>query len=331
MHGDLLGDPDLLRKEFGGYVAGDIKSGAGEEPPDDEGNGKPKKHYAVQLALYTDVLEQLGRSTGSRRAFVWDIHGDEVAYDFMELCGKRKPRRLWDDYQECLAAARAIVGRITETVPAYASGICKNCVWYTACLKLLEAANDLTLIPELGRSKREAMIKCIGSIRELAEINLAGFIKGDKTMFPGIGVGTLEKFHARAKLLAAPEGKPYLREPISFPASERELFFDIEVDPMRDVCYLHGFIERRGGDNSTERFAPFFSDEPTPVGEEQAFAAAWHYLQASRPCAIYYYSKYERTIYRKLRSRYPRRLQRGGHRDAVRPRGARSISISTWC
>jgi hypothetical protein len=29
--GDLLGDPDLLRLETGGYVAGDIKSGAGEE------------------------------------------------------------------------------------------------------------------------------------------------------------------------------------------------------------------------------------------------------------------------------------------------------------
>src|SRR6185312_133047 len=28
---DLLGDPDLLRLEIGGYVAGDIKSGAGEE------------------------------------------------------------------------------------------------------------------------------------------------------------------------------------------------------------------------------------------------------------------------------------------------------------
>ena len=27
----LLGDPDLLRKETGGYIAGDIKSGSGEE------------------------------------------------------------------------------------------------------------------------------------------------------------------------------------------------------------------------------------------------------------------------------------------------------------
>ena len=38
----LLGDPDLLRKAEGGYVAGDIKSGAGEEGT--EGNKKLKKH-----------------------------------------------------------------------------------------------------------------------------------------------------------------------------------------------------------------------------------------------------------------------------------------------
>ena len=52
----LLGDPDLLRKEAGGYVAGDIKSGSGEEG--DEDNRRPKKHYGVQLALYTDILER---------------------------------------------------------------------------------------------------------------------------------------------------------------------------------------------------------------------------------------------------------------------------------
>jgi len=39
--------------------------------------------------------------------------------------------------------------------------------------------------------------------------------------------------------------KPYLKEAISFPCHARELFFDIETDPMRDICYLHGFLERR--------------------------------------------------------------------------------------
>jgi uncharacterized protein len=304
--GDLLGDPDLLRKELGGYVAGDIKSGAGEEGASEETDGKPKKHYAVQLALYTDILERLGRSAG-RRGFIWDIHGADVLYDFVAPYGARNPRRLWDDYQECLGDARAIVSRSAQTLPAYSSGTCKNCVWYSTCIVTLEATNDLTLIPELGRSKRDVMIDRIGSIRELAEINPAGFLtdKGKKTVFQGIGPPTLQKFQARAKLLSTIGGQPYLRAPIMLPTAELELFFDIEVDPMRDICYLHGFVERRGGDNATERFIAFFAAAPTPEAEERAFADAWRYLQAALPCAIYYYSKYERTWYRKLRARYP--------------------------
>src|SRR5437867_3327561 len=61
---DLLGDPDLLRRQGNLYLAGDIKSGAGEEGATEDTDGKPKKHYAVQLALYTDILERLGVSAG---------------------------------------------------------------------------------------------------------------------------------------------------------------------------------------------------------------------------------------------------------------------------
>ena len=104
--GDLLGDPDLLRLETGGYVAGDIKSGAGEEGGSDEEEGKPKIHYAVQLGVYSDILQQLGRSAGPR-AFVWDIHGDEVPYKFDEAYGARNPHTLWQDYQEVLGEVPA--------------------------------------------------------------------------------------------------------------------------------------------------------------------------------------------------------------------------------
>jgi predicted RecB family nuclease len=304
--GGLLGIPDLLRKEGDGYVAGDIKSGAAEEGGNDDEESKPKKTYAVQLALYTDILEQLGRSAG-RRGFIWDVHRAEVTYDFMASPGSREPRALWDDYQNYLVAARAIVTRATTTSPAYSSGLCKNCVWYPTCLKSLAQTNDLTLIPFLGRSMRQTLGTRIGSIRELAEINPDVFLtaKGKKTVFPGIGPDTLRKMQARAKLLTTANGKPYLREPVALPHSDKELFFDIEVDPMRDVCYLHGFVERRDGDVATERFMSFFADDPTPEAEEQAFANAWAYMRASNPCAIYYYSKYERTIYRKLRAKYP--------------------------
>ena len=50
----------------------------------------PSCTMPFSLALYTDILERKGLSAG-RRAFVWDIHGKEVPYDFEALYGKRNP------------------------------------------------------------------------------------------------------------------------------------------------------------------------------------------------------------------------------------------------
>lgn len=300
----LLGEPDLLRREGTGYIPGDIKSGAGEEGATDGIDGKPKKHYAVQLALYSDILERLGRSSG-RRAFVWDVHGDEIPYDFTAALGRGKYQTLWDYYQECLKQAREIVSGALKTLPAYNTGTCKNCIWYTSCLGVLQTSNDLTLIPELGRSKRDVLISRIGTIREFASIQVSEFLDGPRTIFEGIGPLTLEKLHERAKLLTTEDPKPYLRSSVSLPTADTELFFDIEVDPMRDFCYLHGFIERKNRSNQTEHFVSFFAEDLTPSAEENAFAQAVQYIQQSQPCALYYYSKYERTIYRKLQKKYP--------------------------
>lgn len=298
--GDLLGDPDLLRKENGGYVAGDIKSGSGEEGDGDD--AKPKVHYAVQLGVYTDILERRDLSAG-RRAFIWDIRGEEVPYDFTATYGKRDPRTLWQDYQECLAEARAIVADPKLTRAAY-SAACKLCHWYSACVERLKADDDLSLIPELGRSKRDTMLSHVSSVKEFADCNPDAFLNGKKTVFSGIGPDTLKKFHSRARLLTNTNAQPFLRAPITLPGHERELFFDIEVDPMRDICYLHGFVERQGRDNDTEKFVAFFAERCTPEAEKAAFADAWAYMRENRPCAIYYYSKYERTIYRKLQQKY---------------------------
>ena len=48
---------------------------------------------------------------------------------------------------------------------------------------------------------------------------------------------------------------------MSLPGSDKALFFDIEVDHMRDICYFHGFLERTYRDNNKERFVAFFADE----------------------------------------------------------------------
>jgi predicted RecB family nuclease len=292
-----------LRKETGGYVPGDIKSGAGEEGAGDESDGRPKLHYAVQLGLYIDVLERLNLAA-ARRGFVWDIHGDEVAYDFTSPRGQRKPATLWDEYQSALAEARAILTREVTPLPAYSS-VCKLCHWYTHCVDQLTEADDLTLIPFLGRPIRDAMLATIPTIADLAAANPEGFINGKKTIFPGLGPDRLRLFHERAIMLKGAPPKAYLRAPVSLRAAPVELFFDIEVDPLRSICYLHGVVERIDGNNDKERFVYFFAPDVSDQAEREAFMQAYAYLSQHKGAAIYYYSKYERTQYRRLRDKYP--------------------------
>jgi predicted RecB family nuclease len=176
----------------------------------------------------------------------------------------------------------------------------------------LKEADDLTLIPELGRSRRDAMSAHIRSVQAFSKADLEPLVNGRKTVIPGIGPETLVKFHTRAKLLADPESGPFLTSPVRLPRADSELFFDIETDPMRDVCYLHGFLIRRNRDRRTERYVAFFSDDPSPEAEKKAFADAWAYVRSCRPCVIYYYSPYERTFWRKLQNRYPDVVDAGG-------------------
>ena len=178
----------------------------------------------------------------------------------------------------------------------------------------------LTLIPELGRPKRDVMFVQLQSVGELAACNPDGFINGKKTVFPGIGPDTLQKFHVRAKLLSTKDARPILHTPVALPGHDRELFFDIEVDPLRDICYLHGFVERNGRDNASERFVSFFAPECTPEAERAAFADAIGFLRAEPPVRDLLLFKIRADDLPQAAGEISRRVQRGRNRRPVRSR-----------
>ena len=301
---ELLGEPDLLRREPDGYVAIDIKSGAWGEGGDEEADeeGKPKKSYGVQIALYSDILSRLGVST-ARYGYIWDVHGKEKRYDLDAPLGPRSPA-IWDIYLETRAEVAQVLARETSTRPAAAS-ICKQCVWRSKCLRELKESHDLTLLPELGRMKRDALVGQFPTVDALAVADIVPFVHGKKTDFSGIGAATLQKFKARAELSVASDAAPYLTRQIAWPMAEVELFFDIETDPMRDVCYLHGFVIRERGSTATERFEGIFTPDVSQESERDAFARAMNLFRAHLGAVIVHYSKYERTEYRKLQRKYP--------------------------
>src|SRR2546430_1212008 len=82
-------------------------------------------------------------------------------------------------------------------------------------------------------------------ITPFAGINPGGFSKGKRPGLAGIGADGIRLLQARAAMRKASPPKPYLREPVSLDLFPLELFFDVEVDPLRGICYLHGFVERK--------------------------------------------------------------------------------------
>jgi predicted RecB family nuclease len=160
------------------------------------------------------------------------------------------------------------------------------------------------LVPDLGRARRDILVSAISTVQQLAAADVEEYVRGKKTVFPGVGPSSLRKFQQRARARVE-ELDPYLTKAIDLPRTGVELFFDIETDPFRDVCYLHGFVERRGGDSNSEAFHAFFAKTPEPEDEEEAFRNAYAYLTTRMPCAVYYYTKYERTEWKKLAKKYP--------------------------
>ncbi|MEH3102586.1 MAG: TM0106 family RecB-like putative nuclease [Sphingomonas phyllosphaerae] len=300
---DLLGDPDLLIRRGNGYLAADIKSGRGEEGGDDEQDGRPKAHYAVQVAMYCDILERMGRSYG-RVAEIWDIEGRRVEYDLEAARGPRTPSSWWDLYIATREAVRAIHADPLSTRGAL-SATCGLCHWRAHCAEELGDADDLTLIPQLGRAARDLIGGSVGTVRALAQCDPEAFIEGRRTAFKGVGPDRLRTFAARARLLSTPGARPYLTAPVDLPAAEEEIFFDIEADPMRGLTYLHGFVHRRDGDPASMRFVSFTAEQATAAAERDAFAGAMRHIAEYPGATIYYYSRYERTTYRMLQRRYP--------------------------
>ena len=303
----LVGEPDLLEKRGSGYIAGDIKSGGGLEGEDEDGGkGRIKKDYAYQVAHYENILQQSGLSDGSRESFIIDRDALRVPYPLMEPQGVRTPQTWWDGYLAVLAEVEAILAKSNTSKPAMAAP-CKLCHWYSACRRDLIAAADLTLVCELGRTKRDAMCVALPTIHALATCDPDEFVRGKKTDFPSVSPDSLRKYHARAKLLVTPGAKPYIREPIHLPIMAKECFFDVEDDPVRgSFLYLCGFVERLYGRPETAVFLPQFADGFDAASEEGVFRRSWAYLlERSVDSAIYYYSKYERTTLRRMAQRYP--------------------------
>lgn len=304
---NLMGIPDLLKlTPAGNYLPIDIKSGAGQEGEEESGEVKLKEHYAVQLALYIDVLNQLGFEN-QRQGIIFDGKGNEVIYDLNTVIGKIKNITYWQRYQNVKSEVELLISNQTQNSPAMA-GICKLCPWYDSCKKWVHDNDDLTGLFYVGRSKRDTFYNDLGTSRidDLLNLDMEQLLakkKRDKTFLKGVGEPTLSKIFTRAKIFKVTK-RPVVYEKIQFPHVSFELYFDIEDDPTRDFIYLHGVYERGP---QGERFLDFTAKEISPEAEKQAWAEFWQYIRAlpQDDFAVYYYSPHEKSTYRRMQKIYP--------------------------
>lgn len=306
---NLLGIPDLIKLESSStYIPIDIKSGFGYEGGDeDEGDErKPKKHYAVQLALYVDVLRKLGFENDFR-GVILDIEGNEVVYRLSEAMGPRNKTTLWEFYESSRQELELIIADKEKPLPALV-GVCKLCPWYNSCNKWVKENDDPTGIFYVGRGKRDILADDLGihRVAEIPPLDMKDLLQrkdADKNFLKGIGESTLKNIIARAKILKITK-KPVLYGNIELPKVSYELFFDIEDDPTQDFVYMHGVYERSA---KGEQYLDFTAHEISPEAEKKAWANFWEYIRTlpKNDFSVYYYSHHEKTTYRKMQQKYP--------------------------
>lgn len=295
---DLEGRPDLLHRDGDTWRAGDVKSGGAFQP-----NGRdPRPEYVVQAGLYGLMLESLGLGAGDR-VFVIGSDAQQVWFD-MDAPITRGGRTIANFTTGLVARARAIRDGTEHARPALSS-ICGLCVWRATCRAALVSADDLTLVPALGRSVRTALEPTVTTVAALADLDVEALAApGGRTLVPGVGAGRLALFRERARVLTS-GAPPFAIEPLGLSRRDVEHHLDLETDPTcNDFCYLHGVLRRRRVDGADiEDYVHFLAEDPSR--EREAFIAAVDFLSADPSALITTFSAFERTTYRRLAKRYP--------------------------
>ncbi|UCD80847.1 MAG: TM0106 family RecB-like putative nuclease [Desulfobacterales bacterium] len=306
---NMVGIPDLLKLlPDGQYVPIEIKSGRGFEGVDEEEGdpGRLKKHYAVQIALYSELLNKLGFEN-RRLGRVIDIRTEEVEYNLNRSLGRRDSRTLWQHYEQVKNDVELLITGEVRNKPALV-GICKLCPWYLSCKKWVDESGDLTKIFYLGRNRRDRINKDLGieKITDILCVDIKEVMRAkdrNREFLYGVGEKTLVEILRRAKVLVETK-KPVAYANFQFPRVGYELYFDIEDDPTQEFVYMHG-VYIKGPDG--EEYKDFTAVELTREAERQAWQDFWSFIRSLPPddFAVYYYSHHEKTTYRRMQKIYP--------------------------
>lgn len=274
----FVGHPDLLEKVEGRsklgnyyYVAVDIKR-----------SRFLRDEYKFQGCFYAELLE---RVQGVKPVQGYIITPDKtvLSYFISEFEGP---------YSLTLSEIEKI---ITGSRPAhFVTSGCKQSPWYKECRAESEECDDVSLLNRVWRQEVARLSKVgIKTISELSKQSLVNL----EHLVPDVSPVRLEIMRDQA--VAIKEHRHIIRESVNLPEAKREIFFDIESDPLRDFDYLFGALEVDGRHETYHSFFAASPDQEKDMWDE--FVA---FVEGHLDLPIYHFGAFEVEVVHRFVAKY---------------------------
>ncbi|MDP2647784.1 MAG: TM0106 family RecB-like putative nuclease [Candidatus Yanofskybacteria bacterium] len=280
MHADWVGIPDLLiarpgKSKFGKweYAVYDTQSSL-----------DLRDEYKFPLVFYSLILEEL-QGIRPTEAYVIDPQGNERSF-------------LVNDFVDQFHMNREQIQKILngeKPAPFLKSG-CKRTPWYSLCLSDTEGCNDVSLVHRLSQGDQKRLYDIgIRTVSDLAKANLEDM----QAQLEDWPFDKLIRVTNQAKVLIS--GEPLILKRPQFPEVKKEVYFDVESDPTRDLDYLLGVLVKNTKTGHVE-YKYFLSKNKSE--EEAMWKSFLDFLVTLDDFVIYHFAFYEHQVFERLTLRY---------------------------
>jgi len=176
---------------------------------------------------------------------------------------------------------------------------CNLCQWQQFCYDIAKQQQHLSLLPGVTPSRYETLQQLgLVSLEDLANCDPAVLApEMDKQVAVGLKQQAIATLHETPLLKSTTPGQ--ILETI--PSAVREIYFDIEAEPERNLDYLLGVLIVDYSQQK-EQFYPFLAESPEQ--EAEVWEQFLSLVNADPQAPIFHYSKYEVDTIKRLTSRY---------------------------
>lgn len=278
VHGRFVARPDLLERVEGKsklgnyyYVACDIKR-----------SRHLKDEFRMQGCFYAELLG-LVQGTKPLQGYVMRATGEIESYLLEDTLVK---------YRLTLDAIERILDGSEE--PHFLTSDCKQSPWFSQCKKESIECDSLSRLNRIWRSEQHELEAAgFKTVSELARVNV-DLVSARVT---GITRDRLDFLHLQARSLAE---NRYLRVgAVDLPESELALIVDVESDPLRNVHYLFGVLEKGHG---IDVYHSFLAKDPKD--ERRAWEDFVAFMKNYPGVPLYHYGWSEQATFKELAEKY---------------------------